>query len=138
MVKSRLHKQKKEKTLQKTENPTNITNSQSSISEKDQILASIDDAKGLDVKIIEVSHLTSITDHIIIVSGTSNRHLQTIAETAIKDAREKGTDIIGVEGLGQSEWVVVDFGDTVLHVMSPSAREFYNIEGLWDIQPEQE
>ncbi len=124
--------------MQKTENLTVNTNSQSSISEKEQVLASIEDAKGLDVKTIEVSHLTSITDYIIIVSGTSSRHLQTIAEAAIKDAKEKDNDILGVEGLGQSEWVVVDFGDIVLHVMSPTAREFYNIEGLWDINSEQE
>ena len=124
--------------MQKTENLNDVTNSQNSILEKEQILASIDDAKGLDVKTIEVSHLTSITDYIIIVSGTSSRHLQTIAETAIKDAKDKGNEILGVEGLGQSEWVVVDFGDIVLHVMSPTAREFYNIEGLWDINPEQE
>jgi ribosome-associated protein len=124
--------------LQKTENKTDTPNSQNSNSEKQQILASIEDAKGLNVKSIEVTHLTSIADHIIIVSGTSNRHLQTIAETAIKNAKEHGYEILGVEGLGQSEWVVVDFGDIILHVMSPSAREFYNIEGLWDITPEQE
>lgn len=102
--------------------------------DKDGIINSLENAKGMDIVALEVSHLTSIADFIIVVSGTSNRHLQTLAETAIADAKNSGTDVIGVEGLGNSEWVVVDFGDIILHVMSPSAREFYNIEGLWDIQ----
>ena len=103
---------------------------------KDVIIAAIEDAKGNDTIAIEVAHLTQVTDHMIITSGTSNRHIQTIAETAMKSAEEAGFEKIGIEGLGKSEWVVVDFADVVLHVMSPAAREHYNIEGLWDINPE--
>lgn len=105
---------------------------------KDIIVSSIDDAKGNDTTVINVTHLTQITDFMIIVSGTSNRHIQTIAETAMKAAQEKGFEKIGAEGLGHSEWVVVDFADAVLHIMSPAAREHYNIEGLWDISAQQE
>jgi ribosome-associated protein len=100
---------------------------------KDIIVAAIEDAKGNDVTVIKVSHLTQVTDYMIVVSGTSNRHIQTIAETAFKTAQEKGFDKVGTEGLGESEWVVVDFADVVLHIMSPAAREHYNIEGLWDM-----
>ena len=103
---------------------------------KDIIVSAIEDAKGNDVTVIEVAHLTQVTDFMVVVSGTSNRHIQTIAETAIKKARELGYEKLGVEGLGESEWVVVDFVDVVLHVMSPPAREHYNIEGLWDLTPE--
>ncbi len=103
---------------------------------KDIILKSLEDAKGNDIKCIDVAHLTQVTDYMIIVSGTSNRHIQTLAESAYKKAKEHGFEKLGIEGLGQSEWVVVDFGDAVLHVMSPKAREHYNIEGLWDIAPE--
>ncbi|HHL32016.1 MAG TPA: ribosome silencing factor [Oceanospirillales bacterium] len=104
---------------------------------KDIIVAGIEDAKGNDITVIEVSHLTQVTDYMIIVTGTSNRHIQTIAETTIKKAQAHNIEKIGIEGLGKSEWVVVDFADVVLHVMSPAARAHYNIEGLWDINPEQ-
>lgn len=103
---------------------------------KDIVVSAIEDAKGNDITVIDVSHLTQITDFMIVTSGTSNRHIQTIAETAFKTAQEKGYEKIGTEGLGQSEWVVVDFADVVLHIMSPPAREHYNIEGLWDINIE--
>jgi ribosome-associated protein len=105
---------------------------------KDIIVSAIEDAKGNDITVIEVAHLTQVTDFMVIVSGTSNRHIQTIAETAVKQAREQGYEKLGVEGLGESEWVVVDFVDVVLHVMSPPAREHYNIEGLWDLSTESE
>lgn len=109
-----------------------------SIKIKDIVVSAIEDAKGNDITVIEVAHLTQVTDFMVIVSGTSNRHIQTIAETAVKQAREQGYEKLGVEGLGESEWVVVDFVDVVLHVMSPPAREHYNIEGLWDLSAESE
>lgn len=114
------------------------SNQQDATKLKDIIVAAIQDAKGNDVTVIDVSHLTQVTDYMILASGTSNRHIQTIAETAYKTAAEQGFERIGMEGLGQSEWVVIDFADVVLHVMSPAAREHYNIEGLWDIQSESE
>jgi len=113
----------------------NIQNQDSALI-KDIIVSALEDAKGNDITVIEVTHLTQITDFMIIVTGTSNRHIQTIAETAFKNAQVQGYEKIGIEGLGKSEWVVVDFADVVLHVMSPVAREHYNIEGLWDIAPE--
>ncbi len=100
---------------------------------KNTVISAIEDAKGNNTIVLNVSHLTQVTDYMIITSGTSNRHIQTIAEAAMKNAEAYGADKIGIEGLGKSEWVVVDFSDVVLHVMSPSAREHYNIEGLWDI-----
>ena len=132
---------RKEKVLQ--ESKTKKTNqSQASQQEHDSqkvknvVIAAIEDAKGNDTIAIDVAHLTQVTDQMIITSGTSNRHIQTIAETAMKAAEEAGFEKIGIEGLGKSEWVVVDFADVVLHIMSPAAREHYNIEGLWDINPE--
>jgi len=117
-------------------NTKNQNTQQESTKLKDIIVAAIEDAKGNDITVIDVSHLTQITDYMIIASGTSNRHIQTIAETSYKTAKEHGFERIGMEGLGQSEWVVIDFADVVLHVMSPASREHYNIEGLWDIQSE--
>ena len=104
---------------------------------KNIIIEAIDDAKGNDTVVIDVAQLTQVTDFMIVTSGTSNRHIQTIAETAFKSVQEHGYEKIGIEGLGQSEWVVVDFADVVLHIMSPAAREHYNIEGLWDINSEE-
>jgi len=110
--------------------------SQTSEAMKDIIIVAIEDAKGNDITAINVAHLTQVTDFMIITSGTSNRHIQTIAETAMKQSVKNGFEKIGIEGLGKSEWVVVDFADVVLHIMSPAAREHYNIEGLWDINSE--
>lgn len=117
-----------------------VSNDQTQISNtiKNIVVSAIEDAKGNETAVINVSQLTQVTDYMIVVSGTSNRHIQTIAETAIKAIQENGFEKIGVEGLGQSEWVVVDFADVVLHIMSPAAREHYNIEGLWDISSEKE
>lgn len=124
--------------MQESKKKVTISLSKESIAIRDIIVAAIEDAKGNDITVIEVSHLTQVTDFMIVVSGTSNRHIQTISETAMKSAQEKGFEKIGVEGLGKSEWVVVDFADVVLHVMSPAAREHYNIEGLWDINTEKD
>ena len=123
--------------MQESKNNASVSQSNKESSTlKDIIVAALEDAKGNDITVIEVSHLTQVTDFMIIVSGTSSRHIQTIAETAFKNAQEKGFEKIGTEGLGQSEWAVVDFADVVLHIMSPTAREHYNIEGLWDISQE--
>lgn len=105
---------------------------------KNIIVDALEDAKANDITVIDVKHLTQVTDYMVIASGTSNRHIQTIAESAFKKAQEAGYEKMGTEGLGQSEWVVVDFVDVVLHVMSPPAREHYNLEGLWDIDAQQE
>ncbi len=101
------------------------------------VIDALEDAKAKDITALDVSHLTSVTDHLAICTGTSNRHLKTIAETAMGKARQAGFDVFGHEGEGVSEWVVVDLGDVVLHVMSPEARGFYNLEGLWGIDSEE-
>ena len=119
--------------MQESKKEQELINNLNSTEIKDVIVAAIEDAKGNDIKVIDVQHLTQVTDYMIIVSGTSNRHIQTIAETAYLQAAAHGIEKFGIEGLGKSEWVVVDFSDVVLHVMSPPAREHYNIEGLWDI-----
>ena len=119
-------------------NQTHDNQTQVAIAIKNAIVSALEDAKANNITVLNVVHLTQVTDFMIIASGTSNRHIQTIAETAIKNAQEKGFEKMGVEGLGKSEWVVVDFGDVVLHVMSPAAREHYNIEGLWDIDSQKD
>ena len=124
---------KQEKVLQESNKNNSSLQSLESGDIKNIVIEAVEEAKGNEILAIEVSHLTQVTDYMIIVSGTSNRHIQTLAESAIKNCQKHGIEKLGVEGLGNSEWVVVDFADVVLHVMSPAAREHYNIEGLWDI-----
>ncbi len=102
------------------------------------VIEALENAKAQNITSLDVSHLTAVTDYLAICNGTSSRHLKTIAETAMEAVRKAGFDVLGHEGNGTSEWVVVDLGDVVLHVMSPEARRFYHLEGLWDIDASSE
>lgn len=98
------------------------------------IVEAVDSAKALQVVSLPVSHLTSVTDYMIICTGSSNRHMRHLAETAIDAIEENGGQILSTEGMDSNEWIIVDSGDAVLHVMSVEARDFYHLEGLWDIK----
>lgn len=100
------------------------------------ITQAVTDAKAQNIKTLAVGHLTSVTDHLIICTGSSNRHMRHLADEAIKALHEAGQEILNKEGLDSNDWMIVDAGDAVLHVMSSEAREFYQLEGLWDIAPE--
>jgi len=99
------------------------------------ILESLDDLKAQDVVTLDVRELTDVTDTLIIATGTSNRHVKSLAQNAVDDAKNKGQRAIGIEGQDAGEWVLADFGDTILHVMLPSARSNYDLEKLWTITP---
>ncbi len=110
---------------------------------KDLVLQSIDDDKGFDVQTISLSqqvkdedsaiHDSSLADYIIIASGTSTMQIKSIA-TKLKDRlNARGIKDIRIEGLMQSDWVVVDIGDIVVHLFRPEVREFYNIEKMWNM-----
>lgn len=102
---------------------------------RDLVVAALDDAKGQDLKVLDVRDLTSITDWMILVSGRSDRHVKALADAVLERGREAGLRPLGVEGQQGGEWVLVDFGDVLLHVMLPRVRDFYNLEKLWDIGP---
>lgn len=99
----------------------------------DIVNTALDDMKAQDIKQFPVSHLTSITDFMLIASGRSDRHARAIARAVVESSAAAGYKPLGVEGEDSGEWILVDLGDVVVHVMIPRAREFYNLEKLWDM-----
>lgn len=97
------------------------------------MLDALEDLKAKDVKEIDVRGKTSITDLLVVASGTSTRHVKSIADEVVKFAKRAGVLPIGVEGEREAEWVLVDLGDIVVHVMLPRIREFYGLERLWTV-----
>ncbi|GAA5219214.1 ribosome silencing factor [Corallincola platygyrae] len=95
------------------------------------VLDKIDDMKGRDVQVLDVKGLSTITDTMVIVSGNSKRHVQSIADNVATEAKHAGLQPLGVEGQDAGEWVLVDLGELVLHVMQEKARDFYQLEKLW-------
>jgi len=98
-----------------------------------QVLAALDELKAKDVKEIDVRGKTSIADILIIASGTSTRHVKSLADEVVKFVKKAGMMPLGVEGQREAEWVLVDLGDVIVHVMLPRIREFYGLERLWTV-----
>ncbi len=96
------------------------------------ITAALEDMKAVNVKVIDVRGLTDVADTLIVASGTSDRHVRSIAERIIEQAKTSGMRPLGTEGEREGEWVLVDLQDIVVHVMLPRVREFYALERLWD------
>lgn len=95
----------------------------------------LDDLKARDVAEVDVRGKSSVADLLVVASGTSSRHVKSIADEVVKKAKHAGTPPIGVEGQREAEWVLVDLGDVIVHVMLPRTREFYGLERLWSIGP---
>jgi ribosome-associated protein len=100
------------------------------------VLAALDELKANDIREIDVRGRTSIADLLIIASGTSSRHVKSIADEVVKFAKRAGMLPLGVEGEDPAEWVLVDLGDIIVHVMLPRVREFYGLERLWTVGDE--
>lgn len=99
------------------------------------VVDALEDGKAKDIVTLDVRDLTTVTDYMIVASGTSNRHVKALAEAVAEKAREAGHRPVGIEGQEGSEWVLLDLHDALVHVMLPRVREFYNLEKLWAIRP---
>jgi len=99
------------------------------------VVDALEDIKGRDIQVINTSKLTSLFDRIVIASGDSNRQVKALARNVQEKVREAGGEVVSIEGEEQGEWVLVDLGDIVVHVMQPMTRAYYNLEDLWQTTP---
>ena len=99
---------------------------------KNKIINSLEDIKAVNPIAIDVTRISSLTDFMVIASGTSNRHIAAMSEHVLEDLKETNISGIKIEGQGGDDWILVDAGDVVIHLMSADAREFYDLESLWD------
>jgi ribosome-associated protein len=95
------------------------------------VVASLEDLKAINTVTLNVSGLTDVMDYLVITSGTSNRHVKSLADHVSVEAKKQGVRPLGMEGEDAGEWVLVDLGDVVVHVMLPATRDFYDLERLW-------
>lgn len=98
---------------------------------KQRVLVALDDLKGRDVVVLDVRASSSVTDYMVIASGTSSRQVVALARHLMDEMRQQDVPVLGVEGVDAGEWVLVDLGDLVVHIMQPQTREFYDLEKLW-------
>ncbi|CAD5379815.1 Ribosomal silencing factor RsfS [Pseudomonas sp. OF001] len=95
------------------------------------VIAALEELKGQDILTIDVREKTSITDFMVIATGSSSRHVKSLAETVLEKTKEQGVRPIGSEGLDSGEWGLIDLGNVVVHVMQAATRQFYDLERLW-------
>ena len=102
---------------------------------KDLVVDALDDIKGIEIVTLDVEEQTDITDFMVVVTGTTRRQVKALSNSVVVKAKAAGNIVNGVEGDDNAEWVLVDLGDVICHVMLPKAREFYELERLWSISP---
>ena len=99
------------------------------------IVDALEDVKAQDIKGFNTSHLTALFDRVVIASGTSNRQTKALAASVRDKVKEAGGDIVSMEGEDVGEWVLVDTGDAIVHIMQPALRQYYNLEEIWGEKP---
>lgn len=100
------------------------------------VINALEDGKAQDIVKLDVRDMTTVTDYMIVASGSSSRHVKALAEAVSDSSREAGHKPASIEGAQGSEWVLLDLQDTLVHVMLPRVREFYNLEKLWSLTPD--
>jgi len=96
------------------------------------VVEALEELKAKDIKVLDVRGKSSITDMMVVASGTSDRQVRALADSVIEKAKQHNIQPLGVEGQQAGEWIVVDLVDVVVHIMLPQVRDFYNLEKLWD------
>ncbi|SPB17614.1 iojap domain-containing protein [Caballeronia novacaledonica] len=99
------------------------------------IIDGLEDVKAQDIKVFNTTHLTSLFDRVVVASGTSNRQTKALANSVREKVKEAGGDIVSTEGEEIGEWVLVDCGDAVVHILQPALRQYYNLEEVWGDKP---
>ncbi|GAB3403905.1 ribosome silencing factor [Massilia agilis] len=99
------------------------------------VVDALEDVKGQDIVMFDTTHLTSLFDRIAVVSGTSNRQTKALAASVRDKVKENGGDVVGLEGEDTGEWVLVDLGDMIVHIMQPAIRQYYRLEEIWGEKP---
>ncbi len=99
------------------------------------VVSALEDIKAKDIQVIDTTRLSALFERVVIASGDSNRQTRALARSVADKAREAGIQIIGIEGEGSGEWVLVDLGAVVVHIMQPAVRSYYNLEELWAATP---
>ena len=99
---------------------------------KDSVLNSLEDMKAVDIVGIDVSQKSSMTDFLFFATGNSTRHVKSIADSVVVDAKQKDIPVLGSEGRGSAEWILVDLNSVIVHIMLQSTRDFYQLEKLWE------
>ncbi len=99
------------------------------------IIDGLEDVKAQDIKVFNTTHLTALFDRVIVASGTSNRQTKALANSVREKVKELGGDVISTEGEEIGEWVLVDCGDAVVHILQPALRQYYNLEEVWGDKP---
>ncbi|ORU91858.1 MAG: ribosome silencing factor RsfS [Cycloclasticus sp. symbiont of Poecilosclerida sp. N] len=100
------------------------------------VTEALDDKKGKQIEVIDVRGKCSFANDIVIVTGSSSRHVKSLANEVSMESKKTGLIPLGVEGMDAGEWVLVDLGDTIVHIMQPKTREFYQLEKLWSVEAE--
>lgn len=106
------------------------------ITDKENLIYNIlDDLKGFDIKILNVEGVSCVTDRMILCTGRSNRHVKSTAMNLVTELKKHGLQPLGSEGFDTSDWVLIDLGDIIVHIMQQETRDFYNLEALWGNVP---
>ena len=98
---------------------------------KKNVIEALEDIKGFDIIDLDVRKLTSITDYMIIASASSTRQTRALANNVHDKMKDLNVEIVGIEGEGEGDWVLVDIGDIIVHIMTPTTRAYFNLEDLW-------
>jgi ribosome-associated protein len=99
------------------------------------VVDALEDVKAHDIRVFNTESLTGLFDRVVIATATSNRQTRALAKSVEDKARDKGMVVVATEGLDTGEWVLVDLGDIVVHIMQPAIRQYYNLEEIWGAKP---